>query len=426
MKIQKVVDFRTFHKLNEEEEMSKSIGAADQIVDLFFQAYNGIVSKIGGYGDAVKDLTQAAEAEGDKKGQVMLDVINKIASKVDPKFSDAANEMVLAGKKIKEAYDTLIATEDGKKDLEKINDKMYKKLINQIDSLKTAASQAPKVEVEKKNESLEYTKDSALFEFFDKTFTNEREELSKKIVPIYATIVNLMTNSPSAELKAKCSELEKKLKGFMTELGSKNEKAWEEMKRKQRKERLEQITNEVNNVPSELQEVQTKVLVKLGIDKKVEGLITGAAESIKSAMDMLGKEEEQKLETSAEKKSEEAKEEKEGKKGGKKEESKEGGEKEEIVSGTVDASNLKKAGKNREAIRDAQKKINMLLSPDAQIKDDGLYGKNTEEAIKKIASQYSSIAPDIKGLDGKKMTPAFRKFLDNFEKNKEKIASLFK
>jgi hypothetical protein len=68
----------------------------------------------------------------------------------------------------------------------------------------------------------------------------------------------------------------------------------------------------------------------------------------------------------------------------------------------------------------------MLLSDDAQIKDDGLYGGNTEEAIKKVALQYSLIAPEIKGLDGKKMTPAFLKFLDNFEKNKEKIAALFK
>ena len=96
------------------------------------------------------------------------------------------------------------------------------------------------------------------------------------------------------------------------------------------------------------------------------------------------------------------------------------------MSGKVDVTNLKKAGKNREAIRGAQKKINMLLSDDTQIKDDGLYGGNTEEAIKKVALQYSSIAPEIKGLDGKKMTPAFLKFLDNFEKNKEKIAALFK
>ena len=34
--------------------------------------------------------------------------------------------------------------------------------------------------------------------------------------------------------------------------------------------------------------------------------------------------------------------------------------------------------------------------------------------------------PEIKGLDGKSMTPALLKFLDKYEENKDKVASLFK
>jgi hypothetical protein len=422
MKIERVVDFRTFHGLNEADEQSAVISAADQIVNLFFSAYGALVTKIGKYPDAIKDLIGVGESKAEDKGNAMSEAINKIAKQVDPKYTEAANEMVLAGKKIKEAYETLIGTEDGKKQLEGINEKIYKKIIAQNDALKAAASD---LKDEKAiTDSLEHENDSALFEkLFDKTFTQERNQLIGDIAPLLAQVTELAKNSPTQELKSKCTEFAKTLRGFINTLSTeKNEKEWNEMKRKDRVTKLEEITNKVNSMPKEIQEIQTKALIQLGIDKKVQSSIESAKEAFTNAMVTLNKEDEQKIEVSAEKKAEAAKEASKEKEG----EKKEGGEKEEIVSGTMDVANLKKAGKNREAIREAQKKINMLLSDDAKIKDDGLYGKNTEEAIKKVAAQYSSIAPEIKGLDGKKMTPAFRKFLDNFEKNKEKIAALFK
>jgi len=419
MKIEKVVDFGTFHRLNEADENTGILSAADQIVDLFFQAYNGIVSKIGEYKDAVNDLTGVAESEVEKKGEVMLATVTKLANKVDPIYKDAANEMILAAKKIKEAYEVLIETEDGKKQLEKINDKIYKKIISQLNTLKSVVT----TEIPKMEENSNFSeKDSLLEKLFDRTFQDERGELIKKITPIYSTLVELGKNSPSEDLKKKCLELSKELKGYLDKLGSENEEYWKELKRGARKDEIEKITNYVNGIPDEMLQIQTQSLLKLGIDKKVKELITAAGDSIKTAMETLGKEEEKKIEASAEKKDEQSKEKSEEKK----EEKKEGGEKEEIVSGTVNVDNLKKAGKNREAIKGVQSKMNMLLPKNENIKDDGLYGKNTESAIKKISSIYSSIAPEIKDLDGKKMTPEFRKFLDNFEKNKEKIAALFK
>ena len=419
MKIEKVVDFGTFHRLNEADENTGILSAADQIVDLFFQAYNGIVSKIGEYKDAVNDLTGVAESEVGKKGEVMLATVTKLANKVDPIYKDAANEMILAAKKIKEAYEVLIETEDGKKQLEKINDKIYKKIISQLNTLKSVVT----TEIPKMEENSNFSeKDSLLEKLFDRTFQDERGELIKKITPIYSTLVELGKNSPSEDLKKKCLELSKKLKGYLDKLGSENEEYWKELKRGVRKDEIEKITNSVNGIPDEMLQIQTQSLLKLGIDKKVKELITAAGDSIKTAMETLGKEEEKKIEASAEKKDKQSKEKSEEKK----EEDKKGGEKEEIVSGTVNVDNLKKAGKNREAIKGVQSKMNMLLPKNENIKDDGLYGKNTESAIKKISSIYSSIAPEIKDLDGKKMTPEFRKFLDNFEKNKEKIAALFK
>ena len=187
---------------------------------------------------------------------------------------------------------------------------------------------------------------------------------------------------------------------------------------------IEEITNEINLIPSKLQDIQAKALVQLGIDKKVQGSITSASEAIKNAMDILNTAEESKIEASAEKKSEEAKKDSEKKEEKGEEKKEEGGKKEGIKSGNVDVTNLKKSGKNRETIRSYQKKINLALPADSKIDEDGLYGKNTESAIKKIAAQYSKIAPELKGLDGKEMTPALMNFLEKFEKNKDKIAEL--
>jgi hypothetical protein len=426
MKIEKVVDFRTFHNLNEAEGQAAIMGAADQIVNIFFTAYGALVTKIGGYGDAINDLIKVGESKAGEKGKAMLDAISKVASKVDPKFQDAASEMVLAGKKIQAAYDTLIGTEQGKAEINSINDIIYKKII----ALQKSTAEASKEAKESKSEITEseaFEEGSVLNEkLFDKTFTEERNQLISDIAPVMAMTAELADNSPTEELKTKCKALTKELSGLQKSLSADNEKFWLEMKRGKRVDELKRIRDRFAEIPGEIQETQKQALLKLGIDKKIKSAIDLAEEQVTSAIVELNKGETEKVEVSAEKKTEAAKEGDNGKEEEKKEEKKEGVEKEEIVSGTVDVTNLKKAGKNREAIRGAQKKINMLLSDDSQIKDDGLYGKNTEEAIKNVSSQYSSIAPEIKGLDGKKMTPAFLKFLDNFEKNKEKIASLFK
>ena len=48
MRNNRVLDFASYHKLNEAEE-SGALSAVDQIIDLFFQAYAAIVTKIGQY-----------------------------------------------------------------------------------------------------------------------------------------------------------------------------------------------------------------------------------------------------------------------------------------------------------------------------------------------------------------------------------------
>jgi hypothetical protein len=424
MKIGKVVDFRTFHKLNEAEG-SGVISAVDQIVNIFFSAYGALVTKIGGYSGYENDLIKVAESKPEEKGKAMLEAITKVSSKVDPKYKEAANEMTLAGKKIQQAYEILIGTDEGKKQLENINDKIYRKIIDLQKTLKSVAADVKDEKTEIKDfNSINYNEESALFEkFFDKTFTKERNQLVSNIAPMLAQATELAKNSPTENMKTECKKKAEELNGFVKKLSKDNEKEWEEMKRRERVDELKRISDRVNLIPNEIQEIQTKTLIQLGIDRKIQSAITSASEAFTNAMVILNKEVEETIDASAEKKEEETKKDAGG--DDQKKEAKEES-KEEIVSGTIDVTNLKKAGKNREAIRDSQKKMNILLPEDSKIKDDGLYGKNTEKAVRDIASQYSSIAPEIKGLDGKKMTPEFRKFLDNFEKNKEKIAELFK
>jgi len=418
MPTNRVLDYRSYHKLNEADEAG-SISAADQMIDLFMQAYGALVTKIGDYKDAGKDLTAVADA--DNKGQGMLDAINKIAGKVDPKYKESATEMVVAVKKLKEAYDTLLKTDE--KAADKIKDTIYKKAIAYISQLGQTAKEAPKIEKKdgKDNNSLETEEQGHLHLFEKNTYIDEREELVKKITPVYSQVVYLAKNSPDETLKGECVKIGKELKGYYDLLS--DEKAWEDMKRKERKNKLEEILGKVNEIPARMNDIQGKALVKLGIDVKVQGSIKSAMDLINKAIETLNKQEEVAIVKDAGKEEDAKKEEEE-----KKEDEKKGDDKkyDELKSGNADKENLTKKGKNFEAIKKYQEKLNTLLGDKEKIKADGLYGKGTEGAIKSISSKFSSLIPEIKDLDGKSMTPAFLKFLDKYEENKDKVAALFK
>ncbi len=241
----RVLDFASYHKLNEADEISGTSSAVDQIVDLFFQAYGAIVTKIGEYPDAIKDLTGVAEA--DDKGKAMLDAIDKVAGKADPKYKEAGAAIQVAARKLKEAFETLMKTEEGNKDAEKINDKIYKKIIAQITSIKDTAAQAPKIKKVGESEGFDGEEQGHLHLFEKNTFGDERAELIKKITPVLSQVVYLGKNSPVQELKSKCLEIAKELKGHYDMLSA--EPKWEAMKRKERKEELEKILGSINSVP---------------------------------------------------------------------------------------------------------------------------------------------------------------------------------
>ena len=89
---------------------------------------------------------------------------------------------------------------------------------------------------------------------------------------------------------------------------------------------------------------------------------------------------------------------------------------EEIKSGNVDKANLSKKGKNRDKITTVQKRMNKFKGENFKgITEDGLYGTNTENAIKTISGALALINPEVKSEDGKTMSPLFRAMLYKFE-----------
>jgi len=420
----KVLDFRSYHRLN--EDLSASTGAVDQILNLFFQAYGSLVTKIGDYPDAVKDLMDIAkEKDPAKAGQLFLNTLNKLASKVDAKYKEAADQIVLAGKKMKEAYDSALQTEEGKKDLEKVKEGVYDRIIGYLDSLKKVAAEAPKSKEDSAdtNESWEYEEQTHLFLFEKNTFPESREEIIADITPQLTLAKDLSKNPATSGLGSKFKKIASDLENLQKELSQENEVSWKKMKRRERKDRIEEIRDLVKTAKDDLIATSLEGVKSLGIDKNVLSKIKEASDLVTDSVkliDAIDKEE-------AVKSEEEKKKEKEKEEADKKDKEKVEETFTEIKSGNSEKENLTKKGKSKEVIMKAQEMINSHLPEKERIKADGLYGSNTEKAIKKVADMYSNLAPDLlKSVDGKSMTPDFQKFLSKMEKNKDKVKELFK
>jgi hypothetical protein len=360
----RVLSFSSYHKLNEAEEVNKSASAAEQIVDLFFQAYGSLVTKIGDYKDAISDLLEVAEEkEAGKKGEIMDSILRKVVSKIDPTYKEIGGDITQAGKQIKEVYATLLDTEEGKKSLEEINKAIYRKIIEKQKGLETSSKELKPNEekVEKDNNSFDANYSDSDYIFEKNTFVDERNALISKIKPFYAESVQQAKNAVSANLKSKSVETAKSLKTMYDLLS--DETKWESMKRRTRKEELERINSEMDKLNSDMNDVRKSELLKIGIDKKVSDGISGIIELINSAIGKISEIDSKKIEdeklVKTDGKEEEAK---------KEEDKKEEDKPELISSGNVDKKNLTKKGPNLEKIKAFQEKFNTLF-PNDNIKE---------------------------------------------------------
>jgi hypothetical protein len=409
----RVLSFSNYQKIFEAEENVSSKAAA-QIVDLFFQAYGTIVTKIGDYKEAIDDLLAVAEEKDTtKKGQIMANMIDKVVKKVDPAYKEAGDALLQVAKKIQEAYTNLISTEEGKASLEEINKAIYRQILAKQQGLTTAAKEikVDDTNKDKANESIAY---GYLYE--KNTFDDERNSLITKIKPLYADVVQQIKSATSEGIKSKSVEIAKKLKSMYALLS--DTAKFEGMKRKERLSTLEKSNEEYEKLVAELNDARKKELLKIGVDKKITAsldeiikLINTATEKItavdnKKAEDQVKVEDEKKEEDKTDDKAEK--------------------EYSEIKSGTVEKDNLSSKGKFVDQIKSFQEAFNNLF-PGEKIKADGLYGKNTEKAVLKVANLVGGlIGEDLaKGTDsGKKLTPELQSAADSYIENKDKIKEL--
>ena len=424
----RVLSFDNYHKLFEADDANGAVSAAEQIVNLFYQAYGNAVTKIGDYKDAIDDLLSVAEEkDAAKKADLFESVLKKVVSKIKPEYKGAGNTILEAGKKLKDAYSTLLETEEGKKSAEEINKIIYRKILEFQKGLQTASKEMPKVEASKEEvkESFEYANEDDINEgiFKKNTFLDERNLLISSVVILYSDMVAQAKNGATDSIKAKGKEIADKLKTLSDELADEN--GWEDMKRKGRKDRLDAIPGEIAAFKEDFNKTLMAASTKMGIDKKVAGIISEVIKMLDTVSTTVAEVDKKVADATVAKTDEKIKEE------GKKEDDKKDDDKEyiEISSGNVKKHNLSKKGPNLDAIKKFQENYNDIKAG-AEIKADGLYGNNTEKAIVATAKMIGALTGvDLeKATDGgKKLTPevqgAIQKFIDNKDKIKELVST---
>jgi len=427
----RVLSFRNYHGINEEEKAAPTT-AANQILDLFFQAYTGLSTKIDNYNEETSDLIDIKESPVEKRGELMSNMITKVSRKVDKIYADAAFKMVDAGKELKNAYEALLQSEDGKKDIAGINTSIYAQIDKFVKTLSSTNRTSP--DIKKTNESFGFLFEANLY-------PKVRTELKDKIVPVIARLQTVIANPPTEALKSQCQKGLDELTQLNTELAT--DDTWAKMKKSDRKKRLVAIRTRVDEITNQLLDYQVKTLATIGFDQKVSDMIKKAHDLIVAALEILSTKEAQDLKDVAAEDQEDsggtdAEEGEEGGVEGDDEESGEAGEEDTeegdtadlssfktIKSGTIDKKNLSKTGKNYKTIMEIQKRMNKILPKASQITADGMYGAGTEKAIVKISAIFANSAPALLGkLDGKSMTPGFQAFLVNRETNKSIIKPL--
>lgn len=407
----RILSFRNYHGINEEETGS-STSAAKTILDLFFQAYSALYGKAKNYKDADvnKDLLAIKNSPVEQKGDAITNAINKISPEVSTVYIAAADKMIDASKEIKNAYDLLLTTEEGKKDLAEINTAVSAKLIDFAKSLKA---------VEATSESLEYINENI---FSKNIYPKARKTLVDTIDPLIATLTGTVKGPSSEAVKAKAQTSLTALTKIKEELA--DDEVWKKMSKSERKKRIKDIPLEIQKIQQDQIEYQAKTIETQGFDQKVGDSIKKANALIIDAIEILGKEEVKELDKI------------ENEEGGEQlTKDKEGGDPGEDsdidVDGdsgnTVNASEFKpiKSGTESDEVKDLQVKINKLLPKIAKIEPNGKYDANTEKAIKKLKTVYTHTAPAIFGkMDGKSITPGLQAYLANLDANGDDIIKL--
>jgi hypothetical protein len=401
-----ILNFKQFSGIFEDDVESATITEANKSMDIvlriFFEIYGTIATRIGGYKDVTKDLKLVSDAATDKRGEVMvqaIDKISKLALEKNSNFKEALDLYKKSTLELKGAYDKIIA-EDKSQSIgisKRIKDSIITYLEYLIANVKNTA--LPKEEAEAKNESFQYLGEF-LFEKKD-LYVKERTSLIKSIIPLKSKSDELAFKSVFPEIKNKAKAHSKKYSEIIKSL--QNDTYFEGKKKSERFKEIEDFRFKITEIENEMNSLLSSTIIKYGIKKEINDLVKKSLDTLVKANLKLKETEDsisKKLELSKEGEEEEVK----------KEEVKKEEDKKEY-------SDLK-SGDKKEEVKETQKKINEIIPKDFKVEEDGDYGKKTEESLSKIIPllKISGVLPDDFKLDTKKITPELQKAMDEYIK----------
>ena len=435
------------------------------LMDVYYKTYSSIVPYVGEYKDAIKDIREIGSVTVplEKKPETAKKILDKVAGQI----ADAKMKGIITGKimpavdKVSEIYSKYLekASDDEKKELlatieTKSND-LVDQLVSTVKEIKESSlfqgdeddiltegkEERQARRAERKEEKAKKKEDKAAANAAEdeekeagNKFGKQRAEIVAIITPKLANLRAQIDSPASESLGKELQKYEKELTDLATELG--DNKKFADMKRKEKKDKIEQAVNRIPEIDAEIDTTIKNAMAKLGIDKKSLGDLNAINSEIASGMEELGTANAEKVTQEMEAKKvadEEGKKEAEGPSDELKAEiEKIKGEFEtdklksgdmtvksfrEIKSGKEEPANLSKKGKDRDYIRKVQERINKFKGENFPgITPDGLYGENTEKAIKTISGALALINPEAKSEDGKTMSPLFRAMLYKFDK----------
>jgi len=427
MKTPLVLNFNEFIKLFEEEETKKSSDPSiapveltdpnaktivDNIMFIYFQIFGLLATRTGGYRDVVNDYQEIANAKNKDRGQIMVNVIDKVIGVLTQKFpifSPIMGEYKESVESLKKAYDLAIDKYPGQAIglSKRIKDMTIKYLNNLVDDVRKAKYPAPKAT--KSNESYEFYGDLLLEKDL---YYKERSSLLKKIIPL---------KSKAEDLK-KITALEpfatKAIGDYSTIISNlEDDSVFDKLrKREERAKKIQiyreaiiKIENEINNSMLTL----IKSIAKEKIDEKIKGNIDDALTKLNGANNKLIEIEKEKAANT-----EKAKIEKEEKDKLEKENSKKD-EKSDNEYKDIDKNS------SSDSIKKLQEKLKIIL-PNSSVIVNGKYDdkliKNLTEAISLIKTTDIIKSDSYKDSEKiSKITPELQKNMDEYIKILEKI-----
>ena len=282
MQKKSVLNFRQFSGIFEDDEASPEgvqLKSIDVVINIFFEIYGMVVTRLGGYNEAVKDYQAIANSENDKRGELMvetIDKISKLAIKKNPDFSSSIEEYKKSMGFLKQAYDKILLEDKGQ--LLNIKKKIKDMIIAYLQTLVDNVKGTKLPELEKKNESFEYL-GSLLLE--KDLYQKERRTVIKAIIPLRAKTVDLSNKSIFPEIKTAAKNALKKYDDIIKTLQS--DDIFDKKKRTERAEEIQNSRFSAISIENELNSSLSKISIKYGIAKEVDGLIKKSLESLNSA-----------------------------------------------------------------------------------------------------------------------------------------------